>query len=61
VSVTTNREHFQQTDTNVTELEELRALVEAVVPPEGITGEFEGTFKKIKIVDGIITEFEVEE
>ncbi len=26
----------------------------------GITGEFEGTFKKIKIENGIITEFEVE-
>jgi hypothetical protein len=27
---------------------------------QGITGEFEGTFKKIKIQDGIITEFELE-
>lgn len=26
---------------------------------EGITGDFEGTFKKIKIVKGIITEFEL--
>ncbi len=26
----------------------------------GLTGEFEGTFKKIKIENGIITEFEVE-
>ena len=26
----------------------------------GVTGEFEGTFKKIKIENGIITEFEVE-
>lgn len=25
----------------------------------GMTGEFEGTFKKIKIQDGIITEFEL--
>lgn len=57
----TNREHFEQTNANVDELAELRALVEAIVPPEGITGEFEGTFKKIKIVNGIITEFEVEE
>lgn len=28
---------------------------------EGITGEYEGTFKKIKIVNGVITEFELEE
>ena len=27
---------------------------------EGITGEYEGTFKKITIVKGIITEFELE-
>ncbi len=27
----------------------------------GLTGEFEGTFKKIRIVNGIITEFELEE
>ncbi|KKL55409.1 hypothetical protein LCGC14_2255700 [marine sediment metagenome] len=27
----------------------------------GLTGEFEGTFKKIKIENGIITEIEVEE
>ncbi len=26
----------------------------------GLTGEYEGTFKKIKIENGIITEFEVE-
>jgi hypothetical protein len=26
----------------------------------GLTGEFEGTFKKIKIENGLITEFEVE-
>ena len=57
----TNREHFGQTEANVAELAELRALVEAVVPPGGITGEFEGRLKKIKIVNGIITEFELEE
>ena len=27
---------------------------------EGVTGEFEGTFKKVKIKNGIITEFELE-
>ncbi len=27
---------------------------------EGITGEYEGTFKKVKVVNGIITDFEVE-
>lgn len=27
---------------------------------EGITGEYEGTFKKVKVVNGIIVEFEVE-
>ena len=27
---------------------------------EGVTGEFEGTFKKVKIENGIITEFELE-
>lgn len=58
--MSTNREHFEQTDTNVAELIELRALVEAVLP-EGLTGEFEGTLKKIKIVNGIITEIELEE
>lgn len=26
----------------------------------GLTGEYEGTFKKIKVVNGIITEFELE-
>ncbi len=26
----------------------------------GITGEYEGTFKKVKIENGIITEFEIE-
>ncbi len=26
----------------------------------GVTGEFEGTFKKIKIENGIVTEFELE-
>jgi hypothetical protein len=26
----------------------------------GLTGEFEGTFKKVKIVNGLIIEFEVE-
>lgn len=27
---------------------------------QGVTGDFEGTFKKIKIQDGIIVEFELE-
>ena len=27
---------------------------------EGLTGEFEGTFKKVKIKNGVITEFELE-
>ncbi len=57
----TNREHFEQTDANVGELGELRALVEALVLPGGLTGEFEGRLKKIKIVNGIITEIELEE
>lgn len=57
----TNREHFQQTDTNVDELVELREKVESVVLPEAVTGEFEGTLKKITIVNGIITEIELEE
>ena len=26
---------------------------------EGLTGEYEGTFKKIKVVNGIVTEFEL--
>lgn len=26
----------------------------------GMTGEYEGTFKKIKIINGIVTEFELE-
>ncbi len=26
----------------------------------GLTGEYEGTFKKIKVVDGIVTELELE-
>lgn len=26
----------------------------------GLTGEYEGTFKKVKIVNGLITEFELE-
>jgi hypothetical protein len=57
----TNREHFEQTQENVDELDRLRHLIESLHPPEGITGEFEGTFKKIKIVNGVITEFELEE
>ena len=28
--------------------------------PGGLTGEYEGTFKKIKFVNGIVTEFELE-
>ena len=28
--------------------------------PGGLTGEFEGTFKKIKIVNGMVTEFELD-
>ncbi len=31
------------------------------VPVAGLTGEYEGTFKKIKIENGLITEFELEE
>lgn len=30
------------------------------IEPGGLTGEFEGTFKKIKIENGIVTEFEIE-
>ena len=33
---------------------------EAVVP-DGVTGEFEGTPKKITLVNGIVTDFELDE
>ena len=59
--MTTNREHFVKSDAEALELIELRELIEAIVPPEGVTGEFEGTFKKITVVNGIVTEIELDE
>jgi len=42
----------------VVDLAILGSLTSGVAP--GITGEYEGTFKKIKIVNGVITDFELE-
>lgn len=36
-------------------------LIRVGISIEGLTGEYEGTFKKIKVVNGIITDFELEE
>ena len=58
--MSTNREHFAVSAAEALELIALRKLIEATVLPEGLTGEFEGTFKKIKIENGIITELELE-
>ena len=57
---TTRRERFVRCSAAEQGLIELRELVAAVVPPEGVTGEFEGTFKKVKIENGIIIEIELE-
>lgn len=57
---TTRRERFARCSATEQDVVVLRELVNSVVPPEGVTGEFEGALKKIKIVNGIITEFEVE-
>ncbi len=55
----TNREHQATTEANKTEIEDLSELTAPIA--DGLTGEFEGVFKKITIVNGIITEFELEE
>lgn len=59
MSEQSRRDHFARCVAMEQELVVLRELVAAVVP-EGITGEFEGTFKKVKIENGIIVELELE-
>ena len=57
---TTRRERFARCSATEQELVELREQVASIVPPEGVTGEFEGALKKVKIENGIITELELE-
>lgn len=64
----TNREHFAEFRAIVEQVKSgFNALKVAdggsitVGDDSGITGTFEGAFKKIKIKNGVITEFELEE
>ena len=63
----TRREHFakfssivEQIDNGFNVLKVADGGSITVGDDSGITGTFEGTFKKIKIKNGVITEFELE-
>lgn len=66
--MSTRREHFTKFDAVEEQVNEgFTALIIAdggtvtIGDDTGITGEFEGVFKKIKIKNGIIIEFELDE
>jgi hypothetical protein len=66
----TRREHFVEFEGILAQIADGFAALEVAAltitdsvtsdGEEGITGEYEGTFKKVKIKNGIITELELE-
>lgn len=55
-----SREWYEQSGTGWSLVKTEAAPASANHTHADLTGEFEGTFKKIKIVNGIVTEFELE-